>query len=284
MLRPLRSYDLHLSQGFLQILNALDKHQSTFLSTNVWLSKPWATTPKSPIDQIFDLCSFAPGIFEEADKLDGLPAHDSLHEMLKMVNRCWKIDADLEEVFSKLEASTLGPLYWPELAKGIGSIEDEELGKIFPVAFHFLNLKMSYTMMMYWGTALILWSGLCQLYQAIYKLDLDSQDIDCFCLRCDKSKSDADNEADAHLHKFDISSLPPLEHRANFPSLARNICQSVEYCMQESMGQVGAFSAAAPLAIALDNLRNLPGCSREAAWAQAAMANIVARGLRILKY
>lgn len=240
--------------------------------------------PKSRIDEIFDLCSLAPGIFEEADKLGGLPSHESLHKMLKMVNRCWKIDADLERFFSKLEANTLGPLYWPELSKGIGSVEDDEFGKVFPVAFHFLNLRMSYTVMFYWGTALILWSGLCQLYQAIYQLDLNCREIDCFCLSCDGKMPGVEGNTDSHLHKFDLSKLPSLGHRANFPSLARNICQSVEYCMQESMGQFGAFSAAAPLAIALENLKTLPGCSREAAWAQAAMTKIVGRGLRILKY
>ena len=143
---------------------------------------------------------------------------------------------------------------------------------------------MAYTVMFYWATALILWSGLCQLYQAIYKLDLSCREIDCFCFTCDQKTLHADGNTDSYLHKFDLSKLPSLDHRANFPLLARNICQSVEYCMQESMGQFGAFSAAAPLAIALENLKNIPGCSREGAWARAAMAKIVGRGLRLLKY
>ena len=268
----------------LQILYALERHQSTFLSTQIWLSKPWETVSKTFLDQIFDLCSLAPGIFEEADKLDGFPAHDSLHKMLKMINSCWKIDADLERVLFELEASTAGPLYWPERSVGLGPIEDEELAKVFPVALHFSDLKMAYTVMFYWAIALILWSGLCRLYQAVQQIDLNCLEIDCSCLSCDQKTPNNNSSTDTHLHKFDLSKLPPLGHRANFPSIARNICQSVEYCMQESMGQFGAFSAAAPLSIALETLKNVPGCSGETAWAKAAMGKIVRRGLRLLKY
>ena len=240
-----------------------------------------------------DLCSIAPGIFEQAYKLDGLPSHDSLHSMLKLVNRCWEIDTELEHFYAKLEKSTPGPLYWPELSKDISLVdEDEELGKVFPIAFHFLDLRMSYTLTFYWATVLMLWSGLCQLYQAISKLDLNSgNEIKCYCsCSCKKQMKIPDSgnsDGDTHTHttyKFDMSQLPPLGHCLTFPSIARNICQSVEYSMQESMGQLGPYSIAGPLAIAIENLKDLPGYAREVRWARAAIAKIIGRGLRILKY
>ena len=274
---------LHSNLQLSKILQALDRHQSTYLSTPVWLSRPWATHPKCPIDQVFDFCSLAPEIFAQADKLDGLKPHDSLHEILKLVDRCWEIDAALEKFYIAFENSTLGPLYWPKLSKGNSLVDDDmELGRVFPVAFHFLNLTMSNTLMFYWATLLMLWSGLFRLYQAISTLDLNCKEIDCYCIAC-KDKT-PDGGSDTHTHKFNMSQLPPLGHRLDFPSVAWNICQSVEYCMQESMLGLGPFSTAAPLAIVIETFKDIPKYGREVAWAKAALTRVTERGLRILKY
>ena len=94
----------------------------------------------------------------------------------------------------------------------------------------------------------------------------------------------SDDDTHTHTHKFDMSQLPPLGHCLGFPSIARDICQSVEYSMQECMGQLGPYSIAGPLAIAIENLKDRPGYGREVTWARAAIGKIIGRGLRILKY
>ena len=265
-----------------KILEALGRHQSTYLSTSAWLSIPWATHPKCPLDQIFDFVSLAPEIFQHADTLTHLKPHDSLHEILKLIDRCWEIDAALERFYRSFESSTLGPLYWPKLSRETSSADDAELGRVFPVAFEFLNLRMSNTLMFYWATLLMLWSGLFQLYQAIAALELNCREINCYCVTC-KEKT-PDSGKDTHTHKFNMSQLPPLGHRLDFPSMAWNICQSVEYCMQDSMLGLGPLAAAAPLVLVIDTLKNIPKYGREVAWAKAAVARVTERGLRILKY
>ena len=270
--------DLRLSK----ILQALGRHQSTYLSTPAWLSKPWLTHPKRPIDQVFDFFSLAPEIFKQADKIDGLSPHDALHEILEVIGRCWKIDAAVEQFYADFESKMLGPLYWPELSREISSVDDVELGKVFPVAFHFLNLKMATALMFYWATLLMLRSGLCRLYQAIPTLDLSCREIACCCISCkDKTPND---DSHTHAHKFSMSQPPPLDHCSDFPSMAWNICQSVEYCMQESMLGLGPASVSAPLTIVNDTLKALPGYRREVSWAEAAITKVTERGLRMLKY
>ena len=202
--------------------------------------------------------------------------------MLKLVDRCWQIDVGLEQFYTELESSTLGPLYWPKLSLEKSPVDDAELGKVFPVAFHFLNLKISSTLIFYWATLLMLWSGLFQLYRAISALNLDCQEIGCCCVSCKDKKSDSGGGT--HIHKFDMSRLPPLGHRLDFPSAAWNVCQSVEYCMQESMLSFGPYSVAAPLAIVIDTLKDIPRYGRELSWAKAALARVTEKGLRLLQY
>lgn len=263
-----------------KILQALDRHQSTYLATPDWLSKPWSTHPKSRLDQVFDFCSLAPEIFQHADKIDGLSPHDALHKMIHLVDRCWKIDAALGQFYTELESNALGPLYWHKLARENNLPEDVEAGKVFPVAFHFPNLYIATTMMYYWSTLLMLRAGLCGLYQAIASVGLNCREIDCGCVSCnDKVPANG-----FHIHRFKMSQLLPLGQCLEFPSIAWNICQSVEYCMQETMLSLGPTAVSAPLAIVIDTMKVLPGYDREVSWAKAAVARVTERGLRILKY
>ena len=262
-------------------MQALEQHQSTYLSTSAWRSKPWKTQPKRPFDQVFDFFALAPGLFGQADEIKDLNSHSALNKILEIVARCWEVDAGLERFYAELEAITLGPLYWPELSKEKSPADDEDLGKVFPIAFHFLNLSTADTLMFYWATLLMLWSGLCLLYQAIPDLDLNCQEIDCSCTLCKDKTIEGGN---AHIRRFDMTQLPPLNHRSDFVSVAWNICQSVEYCMQDSMLGLGPASVTAPLQIVIETLKEIPGYGREVFWAKEVLDRVTRRGLRILKY
>lgn len=276
---PLATLDSDLS--FSKILQALERHQSTYLSTPAWTSKPWATQSKRPFDRVFDFFALAPEIFKQADRLKDLNPHDALHQILEIVDQCWKIDTELERFYIELEGSTLDPLYWAKLSRETNPADDAKLGKVFPVAFHFRNLKMAGTLMFYWATLLMLWSGLFHLYQAISNLDLNCQAIDCCCV---SFKDKTHNSGNSYIRNFNMSQLPQLDHRSDFASMAWKICQSVEYCMHESMLGLGPALVAAPLQIVIDTLKEHPGYGREVSWAKSALARVTGRGLRILRY
>ncbi|KAL2051293.1 hypothetical protein ABVK25_008345 [Lepraria finkii] len=107
------------------------------------------------------------------------------------------------------------------------------------------------------------------------------QAIDCCCV---SFKDKTHNNGNSYIRNFNMSQLPQLDHRSDFASMAWKICQSVEYCMHESMLGHGPALVAAPLQIVIDTLKEHPGYGREVSWAKSALARVTGRGLRILRY
>jgi hypothetical protein len=77
-----------------------------------------------------------------------------------MIDQCWMLDAELQRWYKDLESSSPGPLYWPHFSKQESPTDDPELGKLFPVAFHFPNLFTASTIMVYWTAQVMVWSML----------------------------------------------------------------------------------------------------------------------------
>jgi hypothetical protein len=82
---------------------------------------------------------------------------------------------------------------------------------------------------------------------------------------------------------LDITQLPPLGHRTDVTSMAKNICQAVEYCLGDEHRGLGARAAVFPLKVAIETLHDAH-CDRELLWAQAAMARADQTGIRIMKH
>jgi hypothetical protein len=164
-----------------------------------------------------------------------------------LLDRCWKLDARFRAFYAALEQKSLGPIYWPELPKQDElDTEDPDLGRVFPVAFHFPNLEMAHLCIMYWASSAILWSGMAFSYKILEQFKLDAQ----------------------------LAQFPRLEHRRDVASLARNICQSVEYLMLTEYKVHGKTAAVFPLKVAIETLNDASGCERELKWALNAMGRI----------
>jgi hypothetical protein len=254
----------------------LAQHSPTFLTSPAWTELPWKHSSKSHFDQVLDFVALTPDVFRQGDALQYLEGHSLLLTTLGIVDQCWKLDAELQGFFERLEHSALGPLYWPKLSKDGNPADNPELGKLFPVCFHFLNLRMANTLMFYWATVLMLWNGFFQLYGIISSIQLDKRTM--------SGLEDDGSCEDEVSTQYDMSQLPPLGHRTDFGSVARNICQSVEYCMQDEMLGAGPPSVIAPLNIVIDTLQSHPQYHREVLWAKAAIDRVEKRGMRFLKY
>jgi hypothetical protein len=83
--------------------------------------------------------------------------------------------------------------------------------------------------------------------------------------------------------QFDITQLPPLEYRKDIAAMAKNVCQSIEYCLSDEHRGLGARAAVFPLKVAIETLHDAH-CERELFWAQAAMAKLEQTGVRIMKH
>ena len=161
---------------------------------------------------------------------------------LKIVDRCWKIEAELRQLFTDFENGNPGPLYWPELSTAVNPADDAKLGKVFPVAFHFPNLMTAYTcMILYWASLILLWAVLSHVYQLLGALKVDNTATDSPAGTCrhgragDKSSHEAcsceDEPTPRRTTQFDMNQLLPVDPRIDVLAASRNICQSIEYCM-----------------------------------------------------
>jgi hypothetical protein len=185
-------------------------------------------------------------------------------------------------------------LHWPELSTEVNPADDAERGKLFPVAFHFPNLIIAHTCMIYWAALILLWAILMHVYEVLSTLQVhiddlaDAEGSSCpVCSNADSSHYTSNCEDGgkvAQRAKFDVTDLPPIEPRIDVLAAIRNICQSVEYCMQEEMRGMGPAVTVIPLMAVIDVLPIFPHHVRELAWAQAAFNKVNEKGFRLMRH
>jgi hypothetical protein len=67
-------------------------------------------------------------------------------------------------------------------------------------------------------------------------------------------------------------------------TLARNICQSIEFCLGDEFRGFGGRAAVFPLKVAIETLHDAPNCEQELRWAQAAMGRISQSSVQIMNH
>ncbi|KAL2061561.1 hypothetical protein VTL71DRAFT_6938 [Oculimacula yallundae] len=265
---------LFLTFRQIEIQQAIAEHRSTFLSQSEWLSHPWKGRQKHISQQLLDLMAEVAGLIEGSYQTIGnleLQARPDLLllAIMSIVDQSWKLDVKLRAFYRRLEKSTAGPIFWSTLYTGPLKIEESTRDfKVFPVAYVFPSMATAHACMVFWATTSILWSGQKALYSllAAYKAQLDG-----FL---------------SHGHEvpnigFSLNDLPTLENREDVSVLAKNICQSVDFC--KNAGPMTAVSAVFPLKVAIEILGADSSLEKELAWAEDAMEKIrTGTGVRIL--
>ncbi|EXJ75533.1 uncharacterized protein A1O5_00039 [Cladophialophora psammophila CBS 110553] len=261
------------------ILYSLDLCQPSFLGERLWQEVPWQRRPKTPYDRIYDFLTCAPELLRQGEMLEHMDPQNKLHLARDMIWKCWKLDAELQSVYDCMEKNHDGPLYWPELARDESLDPGPKNGLLFPVAFHYPNLSIANTVIIYWGVQAILWQGLWHLYGVMAELPMK------FAGARDFAQGDVDDDTRPLTNAVsNVFHFPPLEHRADFAAPCRNILQSVEYALQGDMFDQGPKCVAAPLRMALETLLPYPKYKREVAWAERALGKVQERSLRLLIY
>lgn len=249
-----------------QILEALQPHHATYLSEEPWIDGPWKDRQKRPMDALLDHLARAPGIFNQVHELQERAPHEVLPTALFIIKQCWEVDRNMRTFYENLERSIPGPLYWPEFSTTRGTAGERAL---FPISFHFPDLNIANMLMIYWATATMLWSGMSQLYRLVRALS--------------STETTPNGEIDGSSQS-DTSQLPPLEHRLDYHAPARNVCQSVEYCVQDQMLGFGMSSVVAPLTILAETLRHDSKFGLEILWISHVLKKVDEQGVRILRH
>ena len=256
-----------------QINEAVKAKRSTFLSDPEWLTLPWKDRPKTPVDEVVDISAVLANIFIQSSTID------QLHELSRHLDRCWKLESELLQFWASFNKMYRGTLYWSELSRDDNATDSEEFGKVFPVAFHYPNVRIAHTCMIYWSALILLWATLGQLYQTIGPLLAAQTATD------NDSSSSSNNDADVSS----LSSAQPDYLRfaaltASTITAAHNICQSLEYYMRDEMKAFGPQACIIPLSAVVDTLPAFPGCERELAWAKAAFEKIAEKGFKLMRF
>jgi hypothetical protein len=197
------------------------------------------------------------------------------------------MDACLADWFAHFEATVAGPLYYPELSRVNSTADSPELGKVFPVAFYYPAFIVAQTLVFYWIALIIVHAHMCLMYKKLARLvallDTVKDDISCTCSGTDDNDSAA---AMTCLRHFAVELLPPLGHRMEWPRTpARNICQSVEYFLQDQMRGVGPVSVLPALVAVKAYWRFASGdWSREILWINDMVGKIQGKGNEIARY
>jgi hypothetical protein len=252
------------------------------------MTEPWRYEPKLPIDELFDCLAEAPSIFIRANSLGELRPIQKFREAMDLYETCLRLDRKLQHIHRRLENDANGPLYWSVLSKDTSPSDDPILGKVFPVAFEFIDTGSAIALMMYWAITVMAWSGLNDLYRVISTVKLGDTDgycsdyPDCKNMRsCRCYALHADAEGTLSLNPDHVE---PLGLRTDYLTPARHVCQSVEFCLQNPT--LGVFMISAPVPIVYETLKEKAkhNFAREISWMKETICFLQDNGLRIHKY
>lgn len=234
---------------------------------------PFSAKPKSPFDRLIDILLEAPRLLRKADQLANVPPQLMLQEAVDLLKGCWEADRDLTLFYDQLKDFAKGPLYWPLFANTSDTKSMTQSNGLFPVSFQFIDIRIGTTLALYWATLTILWSGMCHLYELIGNLTLLNPTVNGQLAGTIMASPKHDDSGEF--------TLPTPGHCKDFRTVAHNVCQSVEFCMNDEAG-VGAMVA--PLNMVIDALVSWPGYDREVLWAKEALERIQKRGMRSIQY
>lgn len=251
---------------------------------------PWAFSTRDSHDQLIDILLKSPIVFVDLDAVQHETCrHKVLAALLRSIRESWRVDAELDAWFAALEGSVSGSLYWPVFARIKTPADDGEQGQLFPVAFRFPSLIIAHTLVLYWTAAVILRQYLCYLYQRVEELVGDTEALGaapCTCVLDGQGANPEVATADgptACLRHFKKHELPPLRHRKDWTkTVARDLCQSVEYFLEDSMRCLGPAAILPSLMAVGWLLEHEPGdWARELTWVNYMMGLVQRKGNEI---
>ncbi|KAK3375657.1 hypothetical protein B0T24DRAFT_676581 [Lasiosphaeria ovina] len=241
--------------------------KKTFLALPEWRDIPWSAAPgsKTPFDTLLDILLDIPELSAQRERLQHIRnPHLFLATAVGTIRQGYMIENALDEWFVRFKATVPGALYHPELSKIDSLADNPDSGKLFPVAFRFPSFVIGQNVLYSWVAKLTLHAHLCFTYEILERSlgILDALGRSNFSCTCDAGAEPL------CLRHFTMHLLPPLGHRSQWPrETAYNICQSVEYFMENPVRALSPASVLPALAVVKGFWKHAPGnWSREILW------------------
>ncbi|KAH8897891.1 hypothetical protein GQ53DRAFT_837646 [Thozetella sp. PMI_491] len=190
----------------------------SFLSRREWIETPWSQFRKTIVDEVMDQLLLLPAVFCQYDQLmASKPGKKALESGLRdVISKCLTIDFSLRQLYDGLQRSIASPLYRAELSTLSSRADDEKLGKVFPVSFHFTGFHVAQAVTTYWSSLISVHYQLMSTYRRAATLETSLSPAYC-----------------EERTRF---------HADEWRRAARNTCQAAEYMSQKSMGELGSIS------------------------------------------
>jgi hypothetical protein len=254
----------------MQILISLLYRRQTFLSRPEWLERPWKSITKTPYDELINWLFSLPDVIGQFDAVAQETDHTKLRAGLHdIIEKYSEIDTVLQRLYANFDQSVSGPLYWAALSTLDSCVDNDQHGKAFPVSFHFPNFSIALIVATYWSNMMVVHIQLMYVYAKLAAVESPedisggAQDTQC--------STAADSKSYEAMQFYERS----REHASKWTTMAKNICQSGEYFMQDNMGAHGALSIITLLSGCYSCFENSPSdWSREINWIAEYMCRI----------
>ncbi|KAF3014500.1 hypothetical protein E8E14_011241 [Neopestalotiopsis sp. 37M] len=263
------------------MFQGLVRRSTSFLVEPSWKKLPWQTK-KSHFDLLLDILLELPALYAGSDTVAMTVCHqDQLEKFLETIHEAQHIESRLTSWLATFESSVNGSLYSPELRNIENAQRTSKLLELFPVLFRFPAFYVGQNVVYYWLGLLIVHAHLCFMYNGLERLIAKSASFkDAGACMCNGSPDNQGIALTACLRHFKISMLPPLAHRRDWAkTTAYNICQSIDYFLQDDLRDFGPAAVIPALAVVKTYWSLWPGdWTREIDWAQHMFREIKGRG------
>lgn len=173
--------------------------------------------------------------------------------LIRLLRICSNLHEQLLVWYQELTRRVPSKLYWvvPSLAHNPA---DDSNGRIFPQALHFPSLQVAQLLLLYWPTMIVLYRTIQSIHQQIGRSEVEK-----LLMQSTTELKKGTSGGNAYFER----SYPSVSHIA---ALARNICQSVEYCYRSKNGTLGLQSTVFSLWVAREFFASQPNMRRELEW------------------
>ncbi len=218
----------------MKIIGSLLQNRESFLSRPDWMQRPWKIFPKSPVDELIDPLFHLLPVFRQFDEIIGGTSQALRQRGLRdIIAKSLEVESTIRTVYANFEKSVSGPLYWSQLSSLESRLDDTTLGRVFPISLHFPAFLVAEVMTTYWSSMM-----------TVHKLLMHSHEILASIERCTSSTHDVNGlpQQSDGVGQAASSELASRVHGDAWRVMARNLCQSVEFFLQDKMGGLASLS------------------------------------------
>lgn len=241
-------YTLNFTDLF-QMVEGIQYRKSSFLASEEWRTIPWQLTPKDIYQKLYDIGFSLGAYLEQYDRAIDLLSSTKIEELKSVLQGLTALDVDIDSWYEELCDSVHSPIFWPSQTDMDSYLPNTNQVEGAPHAaelphFNFLTLRLGHIVVSYWALRIILSNTIATTCNIILSNDFEYL-----------SRHSDFNEYRARAQRL-------FKRHGNSDILlayATNIMRSMRYCLNDSMGFMGAHKSLFGIRVALTLLRQYPG-------------------------